>query len=149
MNVKQKFKAYVAIYLVLIKDEQVLMLLRSGNALYQGGKYSLVAGHLDGGETAKQGIMREAGEEAGITLNSDDLEVVHMMHRQSKDREYIDIFLRAEKWTGDVKNMELEKCDELKWFALNNLPKNIVPEVKQALENIKKKVSFSEFGWDE
>lgn len=69
------------------------------------------------------------------------------MHRFKPDREYFDIYLRAEKWTGDIANTEPDKCDEIKWFQMDGLPNNILPEVKFALENINKNVHFSEFGW--
>ncbi|MBP6925920.1 MAG: NUDIX domain-containing protein [Candidatus Pacebacteria bacterium] len=146
MSKKEKFKPYAAAYLVLIKDGQVL-LLRRFNTGYQDGNYSLVAGHLDGGETTKQCIIREAREEAGIIVHSEDLEVVHVMHRLAPDREYFDIYLRAEKWTGEITNMEPDKCDELIWCNTEHLPDNMLPEVKLALENINEGMHYGEFGW--
>ncbi len=142
----ERFRAFVAAYLVLSKDKQVL-LSRRFNTGYQDGKYSLVAGHLDGGETAQQCIIREALEEIGITLNLEHLKVVHVMHRIAPDREYFDIYVYATEWSGDISNVEAEKCDELKWCLMDRLPENILPEVKFALENIKKNVHYSQFGW--
>ena len=142
----ERFRAFVAAYLILSKDEQIL-LSRRFNTGYQDGKYSLVAGHLDGGETAQQCIMRESVEEIGVTLNAKNLEIVHVMHRLAPDREYFDIYVRATEWQGDVLNAEPEKCDELTWCLMDELPDNILPEVKFALENIKKNVHYSQFGW--
>jgi len=147
MSNSERFKAYIAVYLVLIKDGQIL-LSRRYNTNYQDGNYSLVAGHLDGGETVKQAIIREAQEEASIILDSNDLSVVHIMHRLSPDREYFDIYLRAEKWSGDIKNLEPEKCDELAWYDLSALPNNMVSEVKKSLENINNNIFYGELGWD-
>ncbi len=113
MSKKERFKPYAAAYLVLIKDNRVLLLKRF-NTGYQDGNYSLIAGHLDGCETSKQCILREAREEAGIAINPTNLEVVHVMHRLSSDREYFDIYLRTDEWTGEIKNIEPDKCDELK-----------------------------------
>ena len=146
MSKKERFKPYAAAYLVLIKDGQVL-LLRRFNTGYQDGNYSLIAGHLDGGEKTKQCIIREASEEAGIKVSPEDLDVVHVMHRYRPDREYFDIYLCAEKWAGEIANMEPDKCDELKWYDMDSLPDNILPEVKLALENINKNVHYGEFGW--
>ncbi len=143
----ERFKPYAAVYLVLVKDGQVLLSKRC-NTGYQDGNYSLVAGHLDGGETTKQGIIREAKEEANVTINPSDLEVIHVMHRFRPDREYIDFYLKAEKWLGDIKNLEPNKCSELKWYNLNNLPENMAPEVRLALENLNKNIFFSELGWE-
>ena len=146
MSKKERFKPYAAAYLVLIKDGKVL-LLRRFNTGYQDGNYSLVAGHLDGGETTKQCIIREASEEVGINISPEDLEVVHVMHRIAPNREYFDIYLRVEKWTGEITNMEPDKCDELKWYDMDGLPNNILPAVKLALEDINKNVHYGEFGW--
>lgn len=146
MSKKERFKIYIAAYLLLAKDGQVL-LLRRANTGYQDGNYSLIAGHLDGAETAKQCIIREAKEEADIKLRPADLEVVHVMHRFRPEREYIDIYLKTNAWEGEVANKEPEKCDELKWFSLDELPENIIPEVKLALENTKKKIFYGEIGW--
>ena len=43
--------------------------------------------------------------------------------------------------------MEPDKCSELKWNKIDDLPDNIIPEVKLALENISKVIHYSEFGW--
>ena len=72
------------------------------------------------------------------------------MHRDSGEAEIgnrIDVFFTAEKWTGEAKNMEPNKCDDMSWFDLNNLPDNIIPYEKYALECINKKIFYSEFGW--
>jgi hypothetical protein len=43
--------------------------------------------------------------------------------------------------------MEPHKCDDLRWFELNKLPENIIPYVKQAIDNIRNKKFYSEYGW--
>lgn len=148
MSKNEKFRFYAAAYLVLIKDGKIL-LLRRYNTGYQDWNYSLVAGHLDGGETIKNCIIREAIEEAGITIKSEDLTVVHTIHKNLPDREYFDIYLRAKKWSGNIINAEPNKCDELKWYPMDNLPDNMIPDVKFALDNIEKNIHYSEFGWDD
>lgn len=147
MSKKEHFRIFIAVYLALVKDEKVL-LSRRCNTGYQDGNYSLVSGHLDGGETAKQGMIREAREEANITLKPEDLKISHVMHRRNTDREYIDIHLTAKSWSGNIENLEPEKCDDLQWFPLNALPTNIAPEVKAALENVQQGVFYGELGWD-
>ena len=103
---------------------------------------------MDGGETAKQSIIREAKEEAGITLKPKDLKVAHISHRYRPDREYIDIYLTADRWSGEIRIAEPDKCDDLRWFPMKKLPKNILPDVKQALKRIEKGEFYGEFGWE-
>jgi hypothetical protein len=62
-------------------------------------------------------------------------------------RERIDVFIKAEKWNGEIKNMEPHKCDDLRWFPLNALPKNTIPHVKHAIECIQKNIFYSEYGF--
>jgi len=57
------------------------------------------------------------------------------------------VFFNTEKWAGEIKNMEPEKCDDLSWFDLNNLPENVIPYIRQALDCINKKIFYSELGW--
>ena len=85
-----RFKLPVAVHLLLIREGQVL-LLRRFNTGYEDGNYSVVAGHLDGGEEVKEAMAREAREEAGIEIAPADLQVVGVMHRLSND-ERVDFF---------------------------------------------------------
>ncbi len=144
---KQRFKLVAAVHLFLVRDGQVL-LLRRYNTGYEDGKYSVIAGHLEGGEEVKTAAIREAKEEAGIRLFPDDLDVVGVMHRHSAD-ERIDFFLVARRWEGDIVNREPDKCDDLSWFDIDRLPDNLIPYVRQAWENYCNGVWFDSFGWRE
>ncbi len=141
-----KFKYIGSSYLILIKEENILLLKRA-NTGFMDGYYGLPAGHLDGNETAREGGAREVKEEIGIDVNPLDLKVVHIMHRKAEKDERIDFFMTTEQYTGEIKNCEPEKCDELKWFPLNNLPENIIPYIQEVLNNYKQGKIYSEFGW--
>jgi 8-oxo-dGTP pyrophosphatase MutT (NUDIX family) len=143
---KERFKLIPTSHLILIRDGKIL-LLRRFNTGYEDGNYSVVAGHLDGNETFMQAMVREAKEEAGITIKKDDLEIIHAMHRKEPGEERIDFFLRAGKWAGEPKIMEPHRCDELKWFDMEGLPENVIPYVRQAIDNIKRGIFYSEHGW--
>lgn len=138
----------IASFLILFKQNQVLLSKRH-NTGYHDGDYSVIAGHVESGETFTQAIIREAKEEAGILLDSNTLYVAHTQHRKSDfdSSQRVDVYFVAPTWSGKIENCEPEKCSALKWFNLNQLPKNMVPCVKQAIININNKIQYSEYGW--
>jgi len=157
-----RFKMRVAVHLILKNNNKVL-LLRRYNTGYEDGNYSVVAGHVDGNETIisamkreakeeacididEKDLKREALEEAGININEEDLKIVEVIHRKADD-ESIDYFLYCEKYTGNIIIGEPNKCDELKFYEIDKLPKNTIPYIKQAIENHKNGVEFSTFGF--
>lgn len=140
------FTASVTIHLFFIKEEQIL-LLRRYNTGYEDGNYSVVAGHLDGGETIKQAAVREAKEEAGVSLTEENVELVGVMHRKAGD-ERIDFFAVVKEWEGEVQNLEPHKCDDLRFFPLDDLPENMIPYILRAIDNYKKGKWFDSFGWN-
>jgi ADP-ribose pyrophosphatase YjhB (NUDIX family) len=142
---KERFKIASTSHLILVKDGKTLM-LRRFNTGWCDGQYSVVAGHLDGGETVLQAMIREAREEAGLELNQEDLEVVHVMHRKTS-MERIDFFILAKRWKGEPKNIEPNKCDDLSWFEVDKLPENTIPYIRQAFDCFRKGIFYSEHGW--
>ena len=112
------------------------------------GSYGVPAGHLDGGETAKEGCVREVKEEIGIDLKAEDLKVVHVMHRNAIDDERVDFFMTTSSYEGEVENCEPNKCDDLSWFPLDSLPENVIDYVRVAIEAYKEGSTYSEFGWN-
>lgn len=139
-----RFKMRVAVHLFLEKDNKIL-LLRRYNTGYEDGNYSVVAGHVDGNETIIAAMKREALEEAGIVVQEEDLKIVNVMHRKYED-ESIDYFLYCNKYSGEVSIMEPNKCDELSFYDINELPDNVIPYIKQAFDDYKNGVQFSSYG---
>lgn len=138
----------VAVFLVLLKDNQILLSQRK-NTGYHDGEYSVVAGHVEAGETFTQAVRREAKEEVGLILKLKKLAVAHVQHRKSEadQSERVDVYFVAREWRGEIKNQEPHKCSQLKWFDLKKLPDNMVPCVRAAIGNIIKQQTYSEFGW--
>jgi ADP-ribose pyrophosphatase YjhB (NUDIX family) len=133
-------------HLFLVRDDRIL-LLRRCNTDYEDGKYSVVAGHLDGAETAREAICREAQEEAGIELAPDELAFAQVVHRADRD-ERVSFFFEARRWRGEPTNMEPHKADDLGWFPLNELPDNMVSYVRRAIERWRAGVFYGESGWE-
>ncbi|MBA2454217.1 MAG: NUDIX domain-containing protein [Chloroflexia bacterium] len=142
----ERFTLIVAVHLFLLHEGNIL-LSRRYNTGYADGQYSVIAGHLDGREEIKVAMIREAAEEAGIEIAPADLEVIGVMHRLAND-ERVDFFLAASSWQGELRNCEPDKCDDLAWFEIDDLPENVVPYVRRAIENHRRSVWFDSFGWE-
>lgn len=143
---KARFKIIPTVYLVLMKENKIL-LSRRCNTGFHNGEFSFPAGHLKPDETLVQAMVREAKEEIGIGLNRKDLELVHIMHRKEPNENRVNFFFRAEKWRGEPRNIEPSRCDCLKWFDIGKLPDNTIPYIKQAINCVSQKVFYSEYGW--
>ena len=135
----------VAVHLFFLQGDQIL-LLRRFNTGYEDGNFSVVAGHVEAGETVTQAARREAAEEVGVRFEPQDMQVVHVMNRKSND-ERIDFFMAVRRWRGDLHNKEPHKCDQLAWYPLDSLPQNMVPYVRYAIARYLEGSTYSEFGW--
>lgn len=144
---KERHSLIPAVHLFLIRDGKIL-LLRRYNTGFEDGNYSIPAGHIEENEPATTALIRESKEEIGVNLSFENMKFCGIMHRKELDEERIDLFFSAEKWDGEIKIMEPEKCDDLSWFALDNLPENLVPYVKVAIEAFNSGVLYTEFGWE-
>lgn len=144
----ERFRPYVAVFVLFIKDEKILLLRRYQTG-WQDGNYSLPAGHVEENEKVSEALIREIKEETSIELSQEQIKLAHVMHRKSLDRVYVDFFFVADQWDGEPKNLELNKCDDLSWFPLDELPSNVLKFVRRAIDAYRSGAPFSEFGWSE
>ncbi len=124
------------------------MLLQRSNTGYRDGDYDVPAGHLEENETLVAATIREAKEEASVVINPEDLRFHHVMHRKTPGRDgrvYLDFYFVADKWQGKPKIGEPDKCSHMDWFTLDQLPSNMIPYQKEAIEMVNN--PFSEWGW--
>ena len=145
-------RPYVACFVLLRRGNKIAMVLRK-NTGYMDGNYGLPAGKGEWFETFTSGAIREAKEEAGVDIAPEDLRFVHMVHRHGEDRftekymDWVDVYFETSVWTGEPYNAEEHKAESLDWIDIDNLPENVVPPVRDALEKIAKKQVYSEYGW--
>ena len=146
----KRFKPYAAVLVMLIKDDSIL-LLRRANTGWADGMYTIPSGHIDEGERVIAAGIRETKEEVGVNVRENSISFAHVLHRKDhvNDRVYIDFFLKCFAWSGEPSNIESDICDEVKWFKLHNLPENIVPFVRDAIQAYNNNIYFSEVGWNE
>ena len=135
------------VLLMLTHNNSVLLMHRT-NTSFGNGLYALPGGKCEQDENATDAIIREAQEELGITIAKCDLHLLHTFHRKGPEHNLIALIFRAETWSGEIINNEPAKCDELAWFDVHQLPNNVIPAHRQALECIGNNIAYSEHGWD-
>jgi len=145
---QDRFKITPASYLILTRDNEIL-LSRRCNTGYFDGCYGLPSGHLEGEETFRQAMIREAKEEINADLSPADLELIHVMNRKMPGNERMDLFFVVRNFSREIRNKEPEKCDDLRWFGFDNLPPKIVPSVRRAIDYFRKGIIYSEWEGEE
>lgn len=145
-----RHKVIPAVYLVLVNsNEEVLLQKRQGTG-YCDGMWGMVSGHIEAGESMVDGMIREAKEEAGFNIPAEELQFGCMLHRKSDDGERVDLFFVWEPaHIPEIRIKEPEKCAELKFFSIDELPDNVIPYVEEALECCGEGNPYFEYGWDE
>jgi len=139
---REKFLS--SIYLI-IKNEngEVLLQRRQGTKLWPG-YLALPAGHIDEGENAYEAAIREAREELGIEIATNDIVDTFVANRKNKSLPpYYDVYFEISKYVGEIKIAEPEKCSELVWCSPFNLPDDMIDFEKEAMENNANGIKFS------
>jgi 8-oxo-dGTP pyrophosphatase MutT (NUDIX family) len=132
---RERFTLPVAVFLLLVQDNKIL-LLRRANTGWQDGNYDLVAGHIEGNETLTSALSREVEEEIGVRIAPHDFRYALLIHSFSPEdsKEYLQVFFEAKEWQNEPRILETDKCDDLRWFPIDNLPVNLTPATKNALQ---------------
>lgn len=141
---------YGAVHILFFKNDELLLLKRK-NTGFEDGKWSVVAGRIDGNEEVKSAAIREAKEEAGVDIDPSDLEVTGVTHRRNSSgsgSEWIDFYLTVRVWNGEIANMEPHKCEELRWFPLSGLPDDMIEYVRVAVSENQDRLWFRSMGWE-
>ncbi len=135
----------VASYLVVRKEGKIAFVLRSGTN-WMNDYYGLPSGKVEKEESFSAGAQREGLEEVGITIARDKLHFIHTMHRMEGD-DWVDVYFEVSDYEGDIYNAEPHMHSELAWLDPKNLPKNVIPSVRYAIEQIEAGNMYSEYGW--
>ncbi|WP_219834118.1 NUDIX domain-containing protein [Paenibacillus sp. R14(2021)] len=135
-----------AVHLLFYRNEEVLLLKRK-NTGFEDGKWSVVAGRIDGGEEVKSAAIREAKEEAGVDILPEDLDIAGVIHRKNGNTEWIDFYLNVRAWRGVIVNAEPHKCEALQWFDRRALPEPMIGYIRTAIGKNRGEMWFDSLGW--
>ena len=138
-----------AIYLIIKNnDGKILLQRRQGTKLWPGF-LALPAGHVDEGENVYDAAIREAREELSITITKQDIIDSFVVNRRNKSLPpYFDVYFEISSYQGEIKINEPEKCSELKWCDINDLPEDMIDFEIDAIRNRQNNILFSTFDAD-
>lgn len=118
-------KPKIGISVLIFNKNQVLF----GKRLKKNGykKWATPGGHLEMFETFEECAIRETKEEANIDIeNVKLLDVKNCIYKECNEH-YVAVILLAsiKKNSQELLNKEKDKCEEWKWFNMDNIPDNL------------------------
>lgn len=142
---------YLASFVIIRKEGKIAFVLRT-NTGWMNGYYGLPSGKVEKVESFSEAAIREGKEEIGITFKPKNARFVHVMHRSThaeddNTNDWVDVFFEVTDFENEPYNAEPDVHGELAWLDPKNLPENVVPSVKRAIEHIEQGELYSEFGW--
>ncbi len=105
----------VGLGIIVVNEKgQILVGKRIGS---HAQKYSIPGGHLEMGETFESCAVREILEETNLKITDPKVIAVtnNLVTFKEEGKHYISIILLAKKYSGELKNMEPEKCENWLW----------------------------------
>lgn len=142
MPIQRRFRTILTARLLLEYREHTLYL---SQAKSNGESFTLPGGKIEGEEYAKEALIREAFEEAGIILSKKSLHLVHVVYKRLHSTTEIIFFFRAATWKGELKVNEPDKFKDTVWLPNDEPPSRLPAVIKSAMSKIAKGKIFSQF----
>lgn len=123
-----------SVNVIVIRDGKVL-LSRRANTGWMDGYLCAPGGHVEEGESPSRAILREIREELGVDVDPLHIEFACVAARNASPVQYVayEFVLRDNGY--DFLNAEPDRCSELVWVELANLPDDLIPDFRQILEH--------------
>ncbi len=121
---------------ILNEAKEILLLYRKREP--ENGYWSIPGGKVEFFDTLEKTIVREVIEELGVNIKVIRLLGVTDHIIELEGSHWVAPVYLAEITSGFPRNMEPEKHGELKWFNLNNLPKNLSITAAKAIEYLER-----------
>jgi len=139
----------VGVHLYLEDAEgRVLLGLRHPDSAFAGNTWHFLAGHCQQ-ESALACLVREAQEEAGLLIDPGHVKLAHVVHLVDLpgDTPRMGLVFRTRMWSGTPKVLEPDKCTSWRWWPPDELPEQIVPYTRAAIDGICSGRLYTEVGW--
>lgn len=133
---------YIGVNNLVVRNGQLLLGKRKN--VYGEGTWGLCGGHLETGEDMESTAARELMEETGLKAERYLFSNLVNNNGNKSGKHYLQVGFIAEGVVGEPSLKEPDRCEEWKWFDLNDLPKNIFPSHVKQIENYIKEQKFAD-----
>lgn len=142
-----------AVILILMRErggKKQILLQRRHNTGFADGLWDFsCAGKVEEGESMTVTAVREAKEELGVSIAVESLRFAVLIHKCDKpcNLVYYNAYFVCTEFAGEPTICEPEKCSEVKWFDIDNLPDDLIDDRKCAIKAYLDGVHYIEYGW--
>lgn len=118
---------------VLVRRSGSVLLLQRARTGHADGMWSLPGGHLEAGEPARAGALRELAEETGLVASVADLQPLQLRQYHSGTGGGFNLVFELAGFRGEPRLAEPATSDAVAWFGAAALPAPLVPWVAELL----------------
>lgn len=129
----EKPNVRVGVGVFVIKDGRFLLQKRQGS--HGEGTWSLPGGHLGHGESFEDAGRREVKEESDLEIKNVRFAAVTNDIFEKEGKHYVTIWLLSDWASGELKNMEPQKCTAQEWHTFDTLPQPLFHTWNQLFES--------------
>ena len=119
---------------VLLVDELGRVLLTLRKLPPEADCWSILGGKLDFLEALEECAIREAHEEAGVEIVIERLLCVTDHRLPSEGQHWVSPAFLGRIVSGEARNCEPNKTQQVDWFPLDQLPPNLTMTARNALQ---------------
>jgi ADP-ribose pyrophosphatase len=119
---------------VLLVDELGRVLLTLRKLPPEADCWSILGGKLDFLEALEECAIREAYEEAGVEIAIERLLCVTDHRLPSEGQHWVSPAFLGRIVSGEARNCEPNKTQQVAWFPLDQLPPNLTMTARNALQ---------------
>lgn len=123
----------VGIGVLILNNGRILLGKRRGS--HGEGTWCLPGGHLEFGDSFEECASKEVREETGLDISGSRL--ISVGNDIMYGKHYVTLGMLVQGFSGEVKLMEPEKCEQWEWFEPDKLPAPLFEASKTIIENWK------------
>ncbi|WEZ83371.1 NUDIX domain-containing protein [Rhizobium sp. 32-5/1] len=121
--------------LAVVKDGRLLLCKRLKAP--ESGHWNIVGGKVDHLELSRDGAVREAEEESGLSIGSVEFLCVSEQIVAADRQHWVSLIYVTENFSGEPRLTEPDKLSDIGWYALDNLPQPLSRFAEDAVAALK------------